>query len=154
MVLSISCFTLATTSSMRPGCILPSRKSLSRLILAISRLTVSKHESITASGVSSIITSTPVAISSDLIFLPSLPMILPFISSLGNATTDTVVFVTCSAAHFWIATESVSFAFLLADSFALSSICMKRTCASCCASSSILCRKSFFASSTLKPDIL
>ena len=64
--------------------------SFSIAFFAISRLTESKPESTTASGVSSIITSIPVAFSIALIFLPSLPMILPFISSFGRATTDTV----------------------------------------------------------------
>jgi ribonuclease Y len=67
---------------------------------AISLLIGSKEDNITASGVSSIIKSTPVMVSKVLIFLPSRPIILPFISSLGSATTDTVVSETTSAAHF------------------------------------------------------
>ena len=49
-----------------------------------------------ASGVSSTISSTPVAASKERIFLPSLPIILPFISSLGNETVDTAVSTTWS----------------------------------------------------------
>jgi hypothetical protein len=44
-----------------------------------------------APGVSSMISSTPVAISSARIFRPSRPMIRPLRSSLGRSTTDTVV---------------------------------------------------------------
>ena len=54
----------------------------------IGDATLTQQQSkITASGVSSIIKSTPVNVSSVLMFLPSLPIILPFISSFGNATT-------------------------------------------------------------------
>src|SRR5881397_812112 len=52
----------------------------------------------TASGVSSMIRSTPVACSSARIFRPSRPMMRPFISSLGMATTETEVSAVCSAA--------------------------------------------------------
>ena len=45
------------------------------------------------------IKSTPVSASNCLIFLPSRPIILPFISSLGNATTETVVSAEWSAAQ-------------------------------------------------------
>ena len=55
---------------------------------------------ITASGVSSIIKSIPVSVSRVLILLPSLPIILPYISSFGSETTDTVVSEVWSAAHF------------------------------------------------------
>lgn len=71
---------------------------LSSAILAISLLTGSKHESVIASGVSSIIRSTPVRVSIALMLRPSLPMILPFISSLGRGTTEIVASETCSAA--------------------------------------------------------
>ena len=54
-------------------------------------------------------------------FLPSLPIILPFISSLGSATTDTVVSDVWSAAHFCIANPIISLAFLFASSFAFAS---------------------------------
>ena len=43
---------------------------------------------ITASGVSSMIRSTPVAASSARMLRPSLPMMRPFISSLGMVTDD------------------------------------------------------------------
>ena len=50
-----------------------------------------KLDKITASGVSSMMRSTPVMVSRVRIFLPSRPMILPFISSLGSCTTEIVV---------------------------------------------------------------
>ena len=65
--------------------------SLSRVSLAISRLTGSNELTVIASGVSSIISSTPVIFSIERMFLPSLPIILPFVSSEGRATTVTVV---------------------------------------------------------------
>ena len=45
---------------------------------------------LTVSGVSSMMTSTPVAVSKARMFRPSRPMIRPFISSLGICTTETV----------------------------------------------------------------
>jgi hypothetical protein len=71
---------------MRPSTI--SRSSETR---AISRRKGSKPERITASGVSSTMRSTPVAISSARMLRPSRPMMRPFISSDGSITTDTVV---------------------------------------------------------------
>ena len=55
------------------------------------------------SGVSSMITSTPVAVSKARMFRPSRPMMRPFISSLGSATAATVVSAVCSAASRWMA---------------------------------------------------
>ena len=68
--------------------------SFSRAILAISLLIGSKPDKTTASGVSSIISSTPVRVSRVLMLRPSLPIIRPFISSLGSCTTDIVVSAT------------------------------------------------------------
>jgi len=51
---------------------------------AISRLTGSKLDRVTASGVSSIIRSTPVACSSALIFRPSLPIVCPSFRHWGS----------------------------------------------------------------------
>ena len=85
---------------MRAGWILPSTISFSRAILATSLLIGSKLDKITASGVSSIIRSTPVIVSRVRILRPSLPMIRPFISSFGSDTTEIVVSDTWSAAHF------------------------------------------------------
>ena len=60
---------------------------------AISRRTGLKPERMTASGVSSMMTSIPVAASKARMFRPSRPMIRPFISSDGSGTALT----TCSA---------------------------------------------------------
>ena len=68
----------------------PSTINLSRAILATSLRIGSKLERSTASGVSSITRSTPVNVSIVRIFLPSRPIILPFISSFGNCTTEIV----------------------------------------------------------------
>ena len=94
MMFSTSFLAFSTISSILAGCILPSEISFSKAILATSLLIGSKPDKITASGVSSIIRSIPVKVSSVLIFLPSLPIILPFISSLGKLTTVTVVSAT------------------------------------------------------------
>ncbi|CRG02901.1 Uncharacterised protein [Streptococcus pneumoniae] len=75
---------------MRPGWILPSETRLTKAVLAISLLIGSKPDKMTASGVSSIIKSIPVSVSSVRIFLPSRPIIRPFISSFGKFTTETV----------------------------------------------------------------
>ena len=69
----------------------------------------------TASGVSSIIKSTPVIASIVLIFLPSLPIILPFISSLGKLTTVIVCSLAISAAYLCIAVTIRFLAFLSAN---------------------------------------
>ena len=74
--------------------------SFSSAMRAISRRTGSNAEMMTASGVSSMMRSTPVAVSRVRMLRPSRPMMRPFMSSLGSATTDTVVSATWSAAHF------------------------------------------------------
>ena len=60
----------------------------------------SKLEIVMLSGVSSTISSTPVAASIARIFLPSLPIILPLSSSVGSGITETVISVVRSVAHF------------------------------------------------------
>ena len=100
IVAETSSLAFSTISSILAGCILPSSISFSSAILATSRLNGSNPEITTASGVSSIIKSIPVKVSNALIFLPSLPIILPFISSFGSETIDTVVSDVWSAAHF------------------------------------------------------
>ena len=72
----------------------PSTINFSSAILATSLRIGSKLERITASGVSSMIRSTPVIVSSVRIFRPSLPMIRPFISSFGSCTTEIAVSAT------------------------------------------------------------
>ena len=90
-MVSTSFLALLTISSIRVGWILPSTTSFSKAILATSLLIGSNPDKTTASGVSSIIRSTPVSDSRVLILRPSLPIILPFISSLGSETTEIVV---------------------------------------------------------------
>ena len=69
----------------------PSAISLSSAVRAISRRTGSKPLTMTTPGVSSMITSTPVAFSKARMLRPSRPMIRPFISSLGISTVLVVV---------------------------------------------------------------
>ena len=61
-----------------------------------------------ASGVSSMMRSAPVSVSSVRMLRPSRPMIRPFISSLGRGTTLTVISATWSAAHRWMAVATIS----------------------------------------------
>ena len=83
----------------------PSAISRSSVIRATSRLTPSKLESITAEGVSSMMTSTPVSASKARMLRPSRPMIRPFISSLGSSTRRVVDSLAWVAARRCIATE-------------------------------------------------
>ena len=69
-----------------------------------------------ASGVSSMIRSTPVMVSSVRMLRPSRPMMRPFISSLGRGTTETVASATWSAAQRWMAPEMSSRAMVSASS--------------------------------------
>src|SRR6266496_2534476 len=66
---------------MRPGWMRPSAIRRSRASLPTARRTGSKHEITTVSGVSSIITSTPVAASNARMLRPSRPMMRPFLES-------------------------------------------------------------------------
>ena len=117
---SISFFVFLTTSSILAGWILPSLTSLCKDILAISLLIESKQERIIASGVSSTMIATPVAASSALIFLPSLPIILPLISSDSILNTETVLSIVYSAPILWIVFKIIFFAFSLTVSWASS----------------------------------
>ena len=76
---------------MRAGWMRPSWTSFWSVSLAISRRTGSNADSTTAEGVSSMMKSTPVMFSSARMLRPSRPMIRPFMSSEGSATSDTVV---------------------------------------------------------------
>ena len=98
MCCSISSWVSLTTSSIRVGWMRPSWISFSSAILAISRRTLSNPVTMTTPGVSSTITSTPVAFSNARMFRPSRPMIRPFMSSLGMSTVLTVVSAVCDAA--------------------------------------------------------
>ena len=154
MSFSTSLIALSTISSILAGWILPSTINFSKAILATSLLIGSKLERITASGVSSIIKSTPVNVSKVLIFLPSLPMILPFISSLGRATTCTVVSETWSAAHLWIAVVIISLDFLSASSLALVSSSLISIADSCFISLLTSSNNNVLASSLERFEIL
>ena len=101
---------LLTTSSMRPGWMRPSDTSFSSASRAISRRTGSKHDTTTVSGVSSMMTSTPVASSNARMLRPSRPMMRPFISSFGSDTAETVVSAVWSAAMRWMASATIFFA--------------------------------------------
>ena len=111
---------------MRPGWMRPSATSFSSASRATSRRTGSKHETTTVSGVSSMMTSTPVASSKARMFRPSRPMMRPFISSFGSATAETVVSAVCSAAMRWMASATIFFASRSALRRALSRISRRR----------------------------
>ena len=153
MIDSTSLRDFSTVSSMRAGWIRPSTISFSSARRATSRLIGSKLETITASGVSSMIKSTPVRVSMVLMFRPSRPIIRPFISSLGRLTTETVVSATWSAATFWIAKETMFFAFFSAFSFASCSISLTIMAASCFVWFSTSFNKIVLASSAVRPEI-
>ena len=80
----------------------------------------------------------PVSVSNVRIFLPSLPMIRPFISSLGRFTTETVDSVVCSAANLCTVVASNSLAVLSTFSFASFSFSLTSIAISCDSSSSTL----------------
>ncbi len=118
---STSCSALRTTSSIRPGWMRPSEISRSSATRAISRRIGLWHEMTTASGVSSIMISTPVAASIARMLRPSRPMMRPFISSVGSAITETVRSATNSPASRSIAIEMMRLARRSASSRASSS---------------------------------
>ena len=78
---STSCLARSYISSIRAGWMRPSETSFSRVRRPISRRTGSKQDSRTASGVSSMIRSTPVTASKARMLRPSRPMMRPFMSS-------------------------------------------------------------------------
>ena len=89
-----------------------------------------------ASGVSSMMRSAPVSVSSVRMLRPSRPMMRPFISSLGRGTTLTVISATWSAAHRWIAVATISRARWSASSLARASISLIFSAVSCVTSDS------------------
>ena len=105
------------------------------------------------SGVSSMMTSTPVASSNARMFRPSRPMMRPFISSFGSETADTVVSAVVSAAIRWMASATIFLASRSAFRRALSRISRSVFAASACASSSIRRISSVFASWADMPAI-
>ena len=149
---SRSALTRSTTSSIRAGWIRPSATSRSIACLAISRRNGSKQERMMAPGVSSMISSTPVACSSARILRPSRPMIRPFRSSLGRSTTETVVSMACSGALRWMAWVMICLAFSAAASRASASKRLTRFAASRRASCSMCLMTSSFAASAVSPE--
>ncbi len=133
--------TFSTTSSMRAGWMRPSWMRRSSARRATSRRIGSKDESRIASGVSSMMMSTPVAASTARMFRPSRPMMRPFMSSDGRSRTDTVVSTTWSDAMRWIVMDRRRFAFQFALSTASSSIRRTRPVAS---------RRASFSSSRMR----
>jgi len=119
---SISFDVFLTTSSIRAGWILPSVTNFFNDKRATSLLTESKQESIIASGVSSTIISTPVALSIALIFLPSLPIIFPFRSSDSILKTETQLSIASSVPNLWIELITIFLASCFADNLASSII--------------------------------
>ena len=132
----------------------PSEISRSSDSFAISLRTGSKQEITTASGVSSMMMSTPVSVSRVRMFLPSRPIIRPFISSLGRETVVTVMSLVVSGAMRWIVVTRISRAFFSAESCASCSILFNRACASCFASFSRFLMIKSFASCAERPEIL
>ncbi len=118
---------------------------------ATSRRNGSKLDRMMAPGVSSTISSTPVAVSSARMLRPSRPMMRPFRSSLGRSTTDTVVSMACSAALRWMASVMICCARTAAVSRASVSRRLTRLAASRRASPSICLSSSSRASSALRP---
>ncbi len=84
---------------------------------------------------------------------PSLPMMRPFISSLGMATEDWVVSTVVSAAQRWMAWATIQRERLPASSLVWLSISRTRAAASRRASASIEATSSTRASSALSPAI-
>src|SRR6266705_2698559 len=85
----------------------PSVMRRSNVSRAISRLTGSKQERSTASGVSSMIRLTPVTDSKARMLRPSRPMMRPFISSPGRCRTETTDSLVCSVATRWMARVTI-----------------------------------------------
>ena len=104
-----------------------------------------------APGVSSTISSTPVAVSSARMLRPSRPMIRPLRSSLGRSTTETVVSMACSAALRWMASATICWARTAAVSRASVSRRLTRLAASRRASLSSCRSSSSRASSARQP---
>jgi hypothetical protein len=114
----------------------------------------SKQEMTTASGVSSMITSTPVSVSRVRMLRPSRPMIRPFISSLGRLTVETVTSELTSVAMRWMVATTMSRALRSAVTWASCSIRLILTWASRRASFSRLWISRRLASSADRPEIL
>ena len=134
------------TSSIRAGWIRPSLTSSIKVIRAVSRRTGSKQDSSTDSGVSSIITLTPVTCSKARMLRPSRPMIRPFMSSPGRWTAETTDSDVCSDATRWMAPATIIWAREVASraaarsmSRATSTACRLASCSTAATSSALAC---------------
>ena len=145
--------TFSTISSMRAGWMRPSTMSFSRACRATSRRSGSKAEMTMASGVSSMMRSTPVAASSARMLRPSRPMMRPLRSSEGSSTTETVASTTVSEARRWIAMPMMRRAFWVACSLASSSMRRIRPAVSIRTSLSTDLTRSRLASTAVRPAI-
>ena len=119
----------------------PSTTRRSIALRAISLRIGSKLESVTASGVSSMIKSTPVRLSNVRMFLPSRPIMRPFISSDGRGTTLMLDSPALSAAHLCIAPIMMSRDFLSASRWNCSSTSLSLSPKRCFASASVLANR-------------
>ena len=146
---STSPFARSNVSSIRAGWIRPSDTSFSSVRRATSRRTGSKHDSTTASGVSSMMRLTPVTASNVLMLRPSRPMIRPFMSSDGRGNTETVDSDVCSEATRWIAIVTILRARFSPSSRAACSISRTVAMASRLASPTISLARLSFASWTV-----
>ena len=144
---------LSYTSSIRCGWIRPSRMSLSRVSRPTSRRTGSKHDSSTASGVSSMMTLTPVTDSKARMLRPSRPMMRPFISSLGRCSTLTTVSAVCSLATRCTASTTIARARSVPSARASFSMDRTSIAASRRAPTSTAASSSALASSAVSPAI-
>ena len=141
------------TSSIRAGWIRPSLTSSVKVIRAVSRRTGSKQDSRTDSGVSSIITLTPVTCSKARMLRPSRPMIRPFMSSPGRWTAETTDSEVCSDATRWMAPTTIIWARQVASRAACRSMSRATRTACRLASCSTAATSSAFACSAVSPAI-
>ena len=144
---------LSISSSIRAGWMRPSWTRRSRDRRAISRRMGSKLLRVTASGVSSMIRSTPVRVSKARMLRPSLPMMRPFMSSVGRGTTLTDASPACSTAQRCMAETTISPALRSASLWAFSSRSFRRSPMRYCASSSVLRSRISWACSRVRQAI-
>ena len=150
-----TCFsTFLTTSSIRAGWIRPSVTSFCNERRATSRRIGSKPESKIASGLSSMMISTPVRDSRARMFLPSRPMIRPLISSFSILNTDTVFSMACSAAVRCMVSRIIFLASWFADILASSTMSREMIMASAVASSFIISLSCSLASNAERPEMV
>ncbi len=138
---------LSTNSSILAGWIRPSLIKFSKATRAIWRRTGSNEERTIEPGVSSIITSTPVAFSKALMLRPSLPIILPLMSSEGISTVVDITSGTVLVERRWIMVAKMSLARRSSSVSALASNLRWRAIKSSAFSCSMVDKSSVLASS-------